>query len=216
MGTFGFLRYAFPLFPSGALEFRPYLAAVAVVGIVYGALMCFAQNDMKKLVAYSSVSHLGFVMLGLCALTTSGVDRRRLSDAQPRRLDGGTLRTRRPSSMSDATPARWGNTRRHRQDGARARGALSRRHAWRASGLPGTNGFVGEFLILAGAFNSRLAPWYAVFGALGVILGAVYMLWMYQRVFFGPVKREENKVIADLSLREWAVVPGRRWWCSSW
>lgn len=75
-------------------------------------------------------------------------------------------------------------------------------------GLPGTNGFVGEFLILAGAFNSKLhnAPWYATFGALGVILGAVYMLWMYQRIFFGPVKREENRTIRDLSLREWVVL----------
>jgi NADH-quinone oxidoreductase subunit M len=206
MGTFGFLRYAFPLFPSAALEYRPWLAALAVVGIVYGALMCFAQNDMKKLVAYSSVSHLGFVMLGLCALTTAG-------------MTGGVYQMLNHGVSTGALFALVGilyerrHTREMGQFGGLARtvpalAALFFVVTLASMGLPGTNGFVGEFLILAGAFNSRLqsAPWYATFGALGVILGAVYMLWMYQRVFFGPVKRDENRVIADLSLREWAVL----------
>jgi NADH-quinone oxidoreductase subunit M len=206
MGTFGFLRYAFPMFPDGALQFRSLLAALGVVGIVYGALMCFAQNDMKKLVAYSSVSHLGFVMLGLCALTTAG-------------MTGGVYQMLNHGVSTGALFALVGilyerrHTREMGQFGGIARtvpalAALFFVVTLASVGLPGTNGFIGEFLILAGAFNSKLhdAPWYASFGALGVILGAVYMLWMYQRVFFGPVKREENRAIRDLSLREWAVL----------
>jgi NADH-quinone oxidoreductase subunit M len=208
MGGFGFLRYAFPLFPNGAMEYRPELAALAVVGIVYGALMCLAQQDMKSLVAYSSVSHLGFVMLGLSALTTSG-------------MTGGVYQMLNHGVSTGALFALVGilYERRHTREMGQFGGLAKTVPALAAlffvvtlasMGLPGTNGFVGEFLILAGAFNSRLQgatwPWFATIGALGVILGAVYMLWMYQRVFFGPVKREENHAIADLSLREWLVL----------
>ncbi len=206
MGTFGFLRYAFPLFPDGALAMRSMLATVAVVGILYGALMCLAQSDMKKLVAYSSVSHLGFVMLGLCALTSPG-------------MTGGVYQMLNHGVSSGALFALVGilyerrHTREMGQFGGIAKpmpamGAIFLIVTLASIGLPGTNGFVGEFLILAGSFNSRMhsAPWYATFGALGVILGAVYMLWMYQRVFFGPVKRDENRGLRDLSLREWTVL----------
>jgi len=206
MGTFGFLRYAFPLFPDGALALRPLLALLAVVGIVYGALMCLAQSDLKKLVAYSSVSHLGFVMLGLCALTTAG-------------MTGGVYQMLNHGVSTGALFALVGilyerrHTREMGQFGGLARvvpalAALFFIVTLASVGLPGTNGFVGDFLILAGSFNSKLhnAPWYSAFGALGVILGAVYMLWMYQRVFFGPVKRDENRALKDLSLREWVVL----------
>jgi NADH-quinone oxidoreductase subunit M len=206
MGSFGFLRYAFPLFPDGALAMRSLLAVLSVVGIVYGALMCLAQSDLKKLVAYSSVSHLGFVMLGLCALTASG-------------MTGGVYQMLNHGISTGALFALVGilyerrHTREMAQFGGLARSvpalaALFFVVTLASMGLPGTNGFIGEFLILAGSFNSKLhsAPWYSTFGALGVILGAVYMLWMYQRVFFGPVKRDENRGMRDLSLREWAVL----------
>jgi NADH-quinone oxidoreductase subunit M len=206
MGTFGFLRYAFPLFPDGALALRSFLALLAVVGIVYGALMCLAQADLKKLVAYSSVSHLGFVMLGLCALTAPG-------------MTGGVYQMLNHGVSTGALFALVGilYERRHTREMSQFGGLAKSIPALAAlffvvtlasMGLPGTNGFIGEFLILAGSFNSRLqnAPWYSTVGALGVILGAVYMLWMYQRVFFGPVKREENRHLRDLSLREWVVL----------
>ena len=206
MGTFGFVRYAFPLFPDAAIYYRPLLALLSVIGIVYGAMMCMAQSDMKKLVAYSSVSHLGFVMLGLCALSTEGVS-------------GGVFQMLSHGISTGALFALVGilyerrHTREMSQYGGLARvvpalAAVFLIVTLASMGLPGTNGFVGEFLILSGAFTSKLhnAPWYAVGGAVGVILGAVYMLWMYQRVFFGRVTNPANEGLADLSPREWAVV----------
>ncbi|MHB8420014.1 MAG: complex I subunit 4 family protein [Myxococcales bacterium] len=206
MGSFGFLRYAFPLFPDGAMEFRWVLAALAVAGIVYGALMCLAQSDMKRLVAYSSVSHLGFVMLGITALTAEG-------------LAGGVYQMLSHGVTTGALFVLVGMLyeRRHTRALSGYGGIAARLPALSAVfllvtlaaiGLPGTNGFVGEFLILAGAWNSKLqaAPWLTAAGALGVILGAVYMLWMYQRVFFGPLEKDENRGLPDLSLREWAVL----------
>ncbi|HUB09497.1 MAG TPA: NADH-quinone oxidoreductase subunit M [Myxococcales bacterium] len=206
MGGFGFLRYAFPLFPDGAMDFRWALAVIAVVGIVYGALMCLAQSDMKRLVAYSSVSHLGFVMLGLTALTAEG-------------LSGGVYQMLNHGVSTGALFVLVGMLyeRRHTRAlgdyGGLAKVVPALAALWllvtlASIGLPGTNGFVGEFLILAGAWNSRLqaAPWLTAAAALGVILGAVYMLWMYQRVFFGKVEKPANEAIADLSGREWAVL----------
>jgi NADH-quinone oxidoreductase subunit M len=206
MGGFGFLRYAFPLFPDGAMLFRPLIAILAVVGIVYGALMCLAQRDLKRLVAYSSVSHLGFVMLGISALTVEG-------------LSGGVYQMLSHGVATGALFALVGMLyeRRHTREisdyGGLARTVPVLAAFWllvtlASIGLPGTSGFVGEFLILTGSWSSNLAqaPWFAATAALGVILGAVYMLTMYQRVFFGPIKREENRHIADLSGREWAVL----------
>jgi len=198
MGSFGFLRYAFPLFPDGAMEYRPWLAALAVVGIVYGALMCFAQNDMKKLVAYSSVSHMGFAMLGLMALNAQGF--------------AGSMMTMLNHGVSTGALFLLVGVvyeRRHTRRIADFGGL------WRvipvfsviflvvmlsSVGLPGTNGFVGEFLVIFGAFQHKVA--WAVIAATGVILSACYMLWMFQRVVFGPVTHDENRALKDLSLRE--------------
>ncbi|MHB1844645.1 MAG: NADH-quinone oxidoreductase subunit M [Deltaproteobacteria bacterium] len=206
MGGFGFLRYAFPLFPKGAMALRTPLAILAVVGILYGALMCLAQRDMKRLVAYSSVSHMGFVMLGLTAFTVEG-------------LTGGVYQMLNHGVTTGALFVLVGilyerrHTRALADFGGIAKVVPGLAAAWllvtlASMGLPGTNGFVGEFLILAGAWTSRLAsaPWLASAAAVGVILGAVYMLWMYQRVFFGPVRHAPNRAIADLSGREWAVL----------
>ena len=206
MGTFGFVRYAFQLFPDAAVHYRVLLAVLAVIGILYGSLMCLAQSDLKKLVAYSSVAHLGFVMLGLCALTTEGIS-------------GGVYQMLNHGISTGALFALVGilYERRHTREMSQYGGLAKSVPALAAVfliitlssiGLPGTNGFIGEFLILAGSFSSKLinAPWFSACGALGVILGAVYMLWMYQRVFFGPLKHAENATVSDLSGREWTVL----------
>jgi NADH-quinone oxidoreductase subunit M len=206
MGTFGFFRYALPLFPEAALEFRPAIAALAVIGIVYGALMSLVQKDMKRLVAYSSVSHLGFVMLGLMALTAEG-------------LTGGVYQMLNHGVSTGALFLLVGMLyeRRHTRLIAEY-GGIAKRVPWIAFcfvvvtlssvGLPGTNGFVGEFLILSGTWLGRLpsATFVAAVAATGVILGAVYMLLLVERVFFGPLDNEHNRHLPDLSLREWVVI----------
>jgi len=206
MGTFGFFRYAMPLFPEAALQFRPAVAALAVVGIIYGALMCLVQTDMKRLVAYSSVSHLGFVMLGLMAITAEG-------------LTGGVYQMLNHGVSTGALFLLVGMLyeRRHTRLISEY-GGIARQVPWLATafvvvtlssvGLPGTNGFVGEFLILAGTWLGRMpgTQWLAVLGATGVILGAVYMLWLVERVFFGTIDNDENRHLPDLSLREAFVI----------
>ena len=205
MGTFGFIRYAMPLFPSAAHDHAPFIAWLGVIGIVYGSLMCMAQSDMKRLVAYSSVAHLGFVMLGLSALTAESAS-------------GAVLQMVNHGISTGALFLMIGYLydRTHTRDLA-AYGGLAKIAPGIAVvflvitlssiGLPGTNGFVGEFLILLGAYSSRLQSgvMLSVVGSLGVILGAVYMLWMYQRVMLGPVRREEVRAIPDLSVREWVT-----------
>jgi NADH-quinone oxidoreductase subunit M len=202
MGTYGLLRFSFPLFPEAAAYFAPWLALLAVIGIIYGALVAMVQPDMKKLVAYSSVSHLGFVVLGICAMNVQGVQGAiyqmlahgvstgglflivgMLSDRRHTRLIGeyGGLK----HVMPRLTAAFFIIT-------------------LASIGLPGLNGFVGEFLILLGGF--RWDPRFAVAAGLGVILSAVYMLWMFQRVYYGPVANEHNAHLPDLMPREWAAV----------
>jgi NADH-quinone oxidoreductase subunit M len=214
MGTYGFIRFAFPLFPQAAVWFTPLIAILAVVSIIYGALVAMVQQDVKKLVAYSSVSHLGFVMLGIVALNSASVSggllqmiNHGISTGMLFLLVGMIYERRHTRLISDfggiAKPMRWY--------------AVCFMIATLASiGLPGTNGFVGEFLVLIGTFNSEALP--IVFGSeaagmvlaavagLGVILGAVYMLWMVQRVFFGPLKKPENQKLKDLTLREVVVL----------
>jgi NADH-quinone oxidoreductase subunit M len=197
MGTFGFFRYAIPLFPEAALHFRPAIATLAVVGIVYGALMCLVQKDMKRLVAYSSVSHLGFVMLGMMALTAEG-----LTGSVYQMLNHGV------STGGLFLLVGLLYERRHTRLIADY-GGIARQVPWIAAafvvvtlssvGLPGTNGFVGEFLILSGTWLGRLprAGLYAALGATGVILGAVYMLLLVERVFFGPMRHEANRGMRD-------------------
>ena len=208
MGTFGFFRYALPLFPEAALHYRGLIGALAVVGIIYGALMSFVQTDMKRLVAYSSVSHLGFVMLGMMAITAEG-----LTGSVYQMLNHGV------STGGLFLLVGMLKERRHTRLIADY-GGLARQVPWIATifvvvtlssiGLPGTNGFVGEFLILSGTWLSRMkAPgWYAALGATGVILGAVYMLSLVQRVFFGKLENPENRHLQDLTLREaFVMVP---------
>jgi len=206
MGTFGFFRYALPLFPEAAMTYRPAIAALATVGIIYGALMSFVQTDMKRLVAYSSVSHLGFVMLGLAAMSAEG-----LTGSVYQMLNHGV------STGGLFLLVGMLYERRHTR-AISEYGGLAKQVPWLATafvivtlssvGLPGTNGFVGEFLILSGTFLSRLAgsTAFATVASVGVILGAVYMLVLVEKVFFGPIRKVENKRLPDLSLREGFVL----------
>jgi NADH-quinone oxidoreductase subunit M len=206
MGTFGFFRYALPLFPEAALRYRGAIAAVATFGIIYGALMCFVQKDMKRLVAYSSVSHLGFVMLGMMAITAEG-----LTGSVYQMLNHGV------STGGLFLLVGMLYERRHTRLISEY-GGLAKQVPWIATvflvvtlssiGLPGTNGFVGEFLILSGTWLSRLQSpgWFAALGATGVVLGAVYMLVLMQKVFFGKNTNPENHHLPDFSLREACVM----------
>jgi NADH-quinone oxidoreductase subunit M len=203
MGTYGFVRFAMPLFPDATLRFTPLFATLAVIGIIYAALVAMVQEDVKKLVAYSSVAHLGFVMLGIFALNRQGVS-------------GGILQMLNHGVSTGALFLIVGfiYERRHTRL-ITDFGGLSKRMPLFATifmivtlssiGLPGTNGFVGEFLILLGAFESNLR-WYAIIATAGVILSAVYMLWMFQRVMFGEVTNPRNLTIKDLNARELVVM----------
>jgi NADH-quinone oxidoreductase subunit M len=208
MGTYGLLRFAFPLFPQAALEFAPYIAILAVIGIVYGALVAMVQPDMKKLVAYSSVSHLGVVVLGLCALNVNGVQGAVYQMLAHGVSTGGLFLV--VGMLSD---------RRHTRAIAEYGGLKAVAPRLVAAfllitlasvALPGTNGFVGEFLILLGAYNGRFDPenarYFTAVAATGVILSAVYMLWMFQRVNYGPLTNPKNRGLRDLSIREWLVI----------
>jgi NADH-quinone oxidoreductase subunit M len=206
MGTFGFIRYAMPLFPQAALAAAPLIALLGVVGIVYGSLMCMAQTDLKRMIAYSSVAHLGFVMTGLAALTAEAV-----SGAVLQMVNHG-ISTGALFLMIGYLYERT-HTRKLADYGGLGKitpaiGTVFLVITLSSIGLPGTNGFIGEFLILLGTFISPV-PWakpLAVIGSTGVILGAAYMLYMYQKVILGPVTREENRSIPDLSGREWATL----------
>ena len=202
MGTYGLVRFAFPLFPIAAAYFAPWLALLAVIGIIYGALVAMVQPDMKKLVAYSSVSHLGFVVLGICAMNVQGLQGAVYQMLAHGVSTGGLFLM--VGMLSD---------RRHTRLISEYGGLKAVTPRLTAAfmiitlasiGLPGLNGFVGEFLILLGAF--RWEPRFVVAAGLGVILSAVYMLWMFQRVFYGPVTHEENATLPDLQPREWAAV----------
>jgi NADH-quinone oxidoreductase subunit M len=202
MGTYGLVRFSFPLFPEVALQCAPYLAALAVIGIVYGALVSMVQPDLKKLVAYSSVSHLGFVVLGIAAMNTQGVEGAVYQMLNHGVSTGalflivGMLSDRRHTRLI----AEFGGLKKvmPRLAGAFLLITLS------SIALPGLNGFIGEFLILLGAF--RWDPRFAAVAASGVILSAVYMLWMFQRVNYGPITNEKNKDLPDMSRREWWVL----------
>ena len=207
MGTYGLLRFAFPLFPQAALTFAPYIAMLAVIGVVYGALVAMVQPDMKKLVAYSSVSHLGIVVLGICALNVTGVQGAVFQMLAHGISTGGLFLI--VGMLSD---------RRHTRqiaDFGGLKAVMPRLVAafllvtLASVALPGTNGFVGEFLILIGSFKGRFSPnaqYYTAVAATGVILSAVYMLWMFQRVNYGPMTNAKNRGLRDLSPREWVVI----------
>lgn len=212
MGTYGFVRFNIPLFPEAAIKAAPWMALLAVIGIIYGAAVSYAQKDIKKLVAYSSVSHLGFVMLGLFALNPQGIQ-------------GGILQMINHGLSTGALFLLVGmiyeqtHTREFEVYGGLWKitpvfGTLSLIVALSSMGLPGLNGFVGEFTILLGAFGSEAigTPWYAGLAAIGVILAAVYMLYMFQKMFLGPegsiveeVKKHGHS-IRDLNWREIATL----------
>ncbi len=198
MGTYGFLRFSMPLFPYATHQFLPLIAFLAIAGIIYAALVAWVQPDMKKLVAYSSVSHLGFVMLGLFALNIQGIE-------------GGIYQMLNHGVNTGALFLLVGmiyerrHTRLMDDFGGLAKimpvFATFLMIATLASvAVPGTNGFVGEIMILVGVF--RTYPAFGVFAVSGMVLGVVYMLWMYQKVMFGPVTDDANLKLTDLNTRE--------------
>ena len=202
MGTYGFIRFAIPLFPKAAMDLVPLVSVLAIIGIIYGALVSMMQPDLKRLVAFSSVSHLGYVMLGMFAFNIQGIQgsiyqmlNHGISTGSLFLIVGMIYERRHTRLIADF-------------------GGLSKVMPIYAVffmivtlssiGLPGTNGFVGEFLILLGAFQSNVV--YGVLATSGVILGAAYMLWMFQRVMFGKITRPENEKLKDLNAREIAIL----------
>jgi len=202
LGTYGFLRFAMPLFPDAAQAALPSLIALSVIGIVYGAVVAMMQSDIKKLVAYSSVSHLGFVMLGLCALNLQGVQGAIYQMLNHGLSTGalfllvGMIYDRRHTRMIDDFGGLWQQM--------PVFSSLLLVVTFASIGLPGLNGFVGEFLILLGAFS--VTPGWTAVAATGVILGAIYMLWMFRRVIFGPLSNPENQRLEDLNGRELTIL----------
>jgi NADH-quinone oxidoreductase subunit M len=198
MGTYGILRFCLPLFPQASVDLGPVISILAIIGIIYGALVAMVQPDVKKLVAYSSVSHLGFVVLGIFAFNVPAV-----SGATYQMLNHGV------STGALFLLVGMIYDRRHTRLIEHFGGVAHRMPVYAACflvislssiGLPGLNGFVGEFLILQGTFLSHRG--YAIVSATAVILAAVYMLWMYQRVFMGELDKAENRSLADLCGRE--------------
>lgn len=202
MGTYGFVRFLLPFFPEATVAYLPVLIAIAIIGIIYGAFVAFSQKDLKKLVAYSSVSHLGLVMLGIFVLNMQGIQ-------------GGIYQMINHGLSTGALFLIVGmiyerrHTKKIAEFGGIARvmpifAAFFMLATLSSIGLPLLNGFVGEFLILLGAFEYDYI--YAVFGATGIILGAVYMLWAYQKVMFGPITNPLNNALRDINPREILVL----------
>lgn len=202
MGGYGLIRFCLPLFPDAVAAYAPTIAWLAIIGIIYGALVAMVQPDIKKLVAYSSVSHLGFVVLGIFSRHMAGLQGSLIQMVNHGLSTGalfllvGMIYDRRHTRLIAEYGGLW------RPMPIFAVFFLVVMFA--SIGLPGLNGFVGEFLILLGTFEfNRL---FAVLAALGIILGAVYMLWMYQRVMYGEITHEENRHLSDLSGREIALL----------
>jgi NADH-quinone oxidoreductase subunit M len=202
MGAYGLIRFNLGLFPEASLRFAPWFAGLAVVGILYGAAVAFAQKDMKKLVAYSSVSHLGFVVLGIFSFTEQG-----LSGAVLQMVNHGIstgalflivgmlyerMHTRKMADFGGVWKA------------LPLFGTLSLISILSSMGLPGLNGFVGEFTILLGTFGSTVlnTPWFAILAAVGVILAAVYLLKLFEKVYLGPLSAENLKALTPITTRE--------------
>ncbi len=197
MGAYGFLRFSLPILPEATQQMMMPMLVISVIAIVYGAIICLAQTDLKRLIAYSSVSHMGFVTLGLFALNQRG-------------LEGAILQMVNHGVVTGALFLAIGMIyeRTHTREISAYSGLASTMPVFAgffllftlaAVGLPGTNGFIGEFLILLGGFERQ--PWVTVISASGLILGAWYMLWLYQRIFFNEVK-ESMHGLAQLNLRE--------------
>ena len=201
MGTYGFLRFGLYLFPAAAVWAKPVLLTLAVIGIIYGAIAATMQTDLKRLVAYSSVAHLGFIVLGIFAITSQS-------------LTGSVMQMVNHGISTGALFLLVGMIyeRRHTRQIAELRGIQSVAPIFSAAfmivmlssiGVPGLNGFAGEFLILIGSFQS--ARWWTIVAATGVILAALYLLWAYQRVFHGEPD-EANSTFAEMTLREGALI----------
>jgi NADH-quinone oxidoreductase subunit M len=202
MGTYGLLRYCVPMFPQASRRCAPWIVVLAIVGIVYGALVALVQPNMKKLVAYSSVSHLGFVVLGIFSFTQLGLDgavyqmlSHGISTGALFVLVGLLYERRHSLVIADyggvATAAPWLST-------------VFLITTLASIGLPLLSNFVGEYLVLLGAAQTNFR--WAVFAAIGVILSACYMLWLYQRVFYGDTPEPVAALVRDLNPREWALV----------
>jgi len=201
MGAYGFIRFSVPMLPEASAHFAPLIFALGVIAVIYTSLVALAQQDMKKLVAYSSVAHMGVVMIGIFTFNQQG-------------LDGALFQMLSHGIVSAALFLCVGVVydRIHSRDIARYGGLSDRMPAYAlvfmvftmaSIGLPGTSGFVGEFLVIVGAFKVNF--WLALLGALGMILGAAYMLYLYRRVMFGRITKDDLKSILDLSPREIAV-----------
>jgi len=199
LGVYGYLRFALPLFPDAAIRYAPWLGILGIVGVVYGAFVSYAQKDMKRLVAYSSVSHLGLVVVGIGAFTSTA-------------LTGSVLQMVNHGLSTGALFLLVGvlYERTHTREISAYGGiagvvpvttALFLVATFSSIGLPGLNGFVGEFLILLGTWTSG-QRWWAVVAATGVILSAIYMLSLVQRVFWGPLEREENRKLTEIRASE--------------
>ena len=210
MGTYGFVRFNIAMFPQASLQLAPWVALLAVIGILYGAMVSYPQKDVKKLVAYSSVSHLGFVMLGLFALNLQGIQGGILQMVNHGLSTGalfiivGMLYERRHTRDMDAFGGLWKIM--------PVYGAMTLIVVLSSMGLPGLNGFVGEFTILLGSWGAG-APggalgsyWFTALAAIGIILAAIYMLYFFQKLFLGPVDKEENRKLLDLNWREILVL----------
>ena len=198
MGTYGFVRFSLPLLPTASHNMVGFMATLAIIGILYGALVAMAQRDMKRLIAYSSVSHMGFLMLGIFALNPEGVT-------------GGVIQMINHGISTGALFLLVGiiYERRHTREIAQFSGLATTVPIFAvffaitmfsSIGLPGLNGFVGEFLILVGMFKANVA--YAALAVIGIILGAAYMLWLYQRTMFGEATTPENQTMKDMNVRE--------------
>ncbi|MQC26415.1 MAG: NADH-quinone oxidoreductase subunit M [Chloroflexi bacterium] len=210
MGTYGFLRFNLQLFPQTSVQLAPVMGVLAVIGIIYGAIVSYPQSDVKKLVAYSSISHLGFVVLGLFALNQQGISGAILQMVNHGISTGalflivGFIYERRHTREMDEFGGLW--------KVMPVYAVLTLIVALSSMGLPGLNGFVGEFTILLGAWGGGVAngPYgsylFAGLAAVGVILAAVYMLFMFQKLFLGPVTNKKNEGLKDLSARELAIL----------
>jgi NADH-quinone oxidoreductase subunit M len=207
MGTYGLVRFCLPFFPEASVEFAPLMCFLAVVGIIYGAMAAMVQTDVKRLVAYSSVSHLGFIVLGIFSFT-------------PEALNGAVIQMVNHGITTGALFLIVGMIydRRHTREIADFQGLARQIPVFTlffmitvlaSVGLPGLNGFVGEFLVLMGAYGSHVVGGiWAVIAASGVIVAAVYLLWMFRRVMFGALDKEENKKVTDLTRNEiWVMIP---------
>jgi NADH-quinone oxidoreductase subunit M len=202
MGTYGFVRLCLPLFPSASSTLMPWIATLAVIGILYGALVALVQKDLKSLVAYSSVAHLGFVVLGIFALNTQGIAGATLQMVNHGLSTGalfllvGMLYNRRHTRMLADYGGLWKQV--------PLFGTFFIVVALSSAGLPGLNGFAGEFNILLGAFQTQQA--FAVLATLGIILAAWYLLWAVRQMLHGPLTRPENAAVKDLRPREVLVL----------